>query len=120
MTRWSAQEREFFKTNYERYTYAQLARIMNKSVKAVGQMARRMGLGRPEPEQTLCWRCARAAGKKSEQCSWAKYFIPVKGWRAYPTVIRHDCFPDGRYGSYFVEECPQFILDKRCKEIEET
>lgn len=55
-------------------------------------------------KETLCWKCANYS-----RCSWSDG-IPVKGWKATPTVI-HD--QDKEYESFFVEYCPLFKKDKK-------
>jgi hypothetical protein len=58
-------------------------------------------------KDTICWNCKRATGF----CSWSEKFIPVKGWKATPTIIKIA----NRYGknktydnSFLVHECPLF------------
>lgn len=38
-------------------------------------------------------------------CSWHKDFVPVKGWRASPTIIQEK---EKTVSSYRVEMCPEF------------
>ncbi len=54
---------------------------------------------------TLCWSCKRALCG----CSWSKYFIPVKGWKAKKTKI--NCGPQGYTDSYKVIACPEYLKD---------
>lgn len=50
-------------------------------------------------------------------CNWHKYFTPVKGWEATPTLIE-----DGEpmpMESYEVKSCPKYIARKEtCHKIE--
>ena len=58
-------------------------------------------------KESLCWVCRRAAG--AQQCSWARAFLPVEGWKA----VRRDVVGrrDELLCSYRVMECPQFLPD---------
>ena len=53
---------------------------------------------------TQCWNCARAING----WSWAREFIPVKGWNATP--IKKNSFY-GEFESYIVHSCPEFVRD---------
>lgn len=60
---------------------------------------------------TLCWYCEKATGG----CRWSRFFQPVKGWKALPTVIRHSQIEKGMK-SYLVLDCPEFLADMREEE----
>ena len=67
-------------------------------------------------KETICWQC-----KNYAKCSWADG-IPVKGWKATPTEII-DVYGGGHkpkiVHSYRVEQCPQFVQDKRQVTVKE-
>lgn len=58
---------------------------------------------------TLCWDCARSVGPRSNRCSWANDFEPVKGWTAELTVVHAG--NAGETTSYYVSRCPEFVRD---------
>lgn len=63
------------------------------------------GKGEKRHTETLCWDCSRCVA----MCSWSRYFIPVEGWTAIPTMI--DAKTDAgikQIRSYKVLECPLF------------
>ncbi len=64
---------------------------------------------------TLCWRC------ENYNCSWAKSFKPVEGWKAKPTVIYDEY---ANINSYLVISCPEFkgndIKSKARKVLEQS
>ena len=49
-----------------------------------------------------CWLCKNSCGG----CNWSKYFKPVNGWIAEPTIVRDST---GDFSSYDIKECPEFI-----------
>lgn len=55
-------------------------------------------------KDTLCWSCKKACCG----CSWSKFFIPVKGWVAEPTIIA-DKAETYKINSYHVKSCPKYI-----------
>lgn len=57
---------------------------------------------------SLCWYCEKAIGG----CRWSRFFQPVKGWKALPTVICHSKNEKGMK-SYLVLDCPEFLADMR-------
>ena len=64
----------------------------------------------PNESSTLCWSCQNACGG----CSWSKRLKPVRGWKADKIKIKlymiggEDFYSD----SYFVRECPKYIMDE--------
>lgn len=54
-------------------------------------------------QSSLCWCCRKSV---RQECSWAKDFVPIKGWNAVKTIKN----PDGLYPieSYNVKDCPEF------------
>lgn len=64
-------------------------------------------IGKQEKE-TLCWGC-----ENYSRCSWADG-IPVKGWKATPTEYIDKWGGVVRVvHSFLVEDCPQFVADKK-------
>lgn len=65
---------------------------------------------RPSDKETKCWSCQNACGG----CSWSKKLKPVRGWKADKIKIKlfrigdEDFYTD----SYFVRECPKYIMDE--------
>lgn len=62
---------------------------------------------------TICWDCAKACCG----CSWSRFYIPVEGWKATPTVIRNIQTTDvdsiqSSITSYKVIFCPEFEPDR--------
>lgn len=59
-------------------------------------------------KETICWAC-----KNYAKCSW-KDGIPVKGWKATPTIIanREVGGETVEIPSFRVEQCPQFKQDR--------
>lgn len=57
-------------------------------------------------KNTKCFSCQNAS-----TCRWALFGIPVPGWKAKETIVRHskDCV--GK--SYLVIECPEYVFDAR-------
>jgi hypothetical protein len=60
--------------------------------------------GKVTKYEQLCWSCANACGG----CSWARDFIPVKGWEAEKTIV-----PSDKTETYEILLCPQYKFDKR-------
>lgn len=54
-----------------------------------------------EENGQLCWLCKNACG----ECNWSKYFKPVDGWVAEPTIIKDSM---GNFSSYKIKKCPEF------------
>lgn len=59
---------------------------------------------RREENGQLCWKCKNACGG----CDWSKYFKPVKGWTAQPTIVKDSM---GDFLSYKITKCPEFIKE---------
>lgn len=59
---------------------------------------------REEAYNHLCWRCKNSCGT----CSWSRSLIPVKGWKAEPSIVRN-CGVN--FNTYSIKECPQFIFE---------
>lgn len=59
-------------------------------------------------KETICWEC-----KNYAKCSW-KDGIPVKNWKATPTIIVNKNVGGEKVEtpSFLVEQCPQFVQDK--------
>lgn len=57
-------------------------------------------------DRHICWTCKRVG---MGECSWDKCGEPVEGWVA----IEHK-FPNEKYDSYTVIECPLHIYDGEC------
>lgn len=53
-----------------------------------------------------CWTCKHAG---NGGCAWDDSGLPVEGWVA----TKHD-FPNEKYNSYTVLECPMYIYDGEC------
>ena len=55
-------------------------------------------MGVPIENQSLCWWCENCVPNKegTKGCSWSRYFRPVKGWDATPTVqsYKHKTIPE--------------------------
>lgn len=53
-----------------------------------------------------CYTCKKATGG----CSWSRWFKPVKGWKAKPTVIHHGHYhgKERTLDSYAIIECPEY------------
>lgn len=64
----------------------------------------------PNESNTLCWSCQNACGG----CSWSKKLKPVRGWKADKLKIKHHNDKDKPVytDSYFVRECPKYIMDE--------
>lgn len=59
-------------------------------------------------KETICWGCQNFA-----KCSWARG-VPVEGWDATPTKIRHCTNGNVEItSSYCVHSCPQFKADAK-------
>lgn len=59
-----------------------------------------------ESRKQLCYFCKKATGG----CSWSRFFKPVEGWTAKPTVIHHGIY-NGKprnMDSFAISECPEF------------
>jgi len=54
-------------------------------------------------KHSLGWDCSKAI---RNGCSWAKDFIPVKGWTAEPTRKK-------TFDSFRVIDCPEFDRDAK-------
>ena len=52
----------------------------------------------------LCWSCRKAVGG----CSWSRYFEPVPGWTARPTLVD---VSNGGVESFEITACPEFEED---------
>lgn len=65
---------------------------------------------RPGAKETKCWSCQNACGG----CSWSKKLKPVRGWKADKLKIKHHNDKDEPVytDSYFVRECPKYIMDE--------
>ncbi len=55
-------------------------------------------------ESSICWDCERSCAG----CSWSRYFEPVVGWKAIPTIVNVRAF---KMESFRVVECPLFKRD---------
>lgn len=64
-----------------------------------------------EYRETLCVYCKRSTPGPLE-CSWARDFRPVEGWKAKERVYKNN--NGAVLNSYQVDECPQFIPDRMC------
>lgn len=59
--------------------------------------------------ESKCWKCANATdGRK---CEWARFFIPVQGWVAFPRRVQVNDGEIHYLDSYCVVECPKFVHD---------
>lgn len=66
--------------------------------------------------QTLCWTCENSVpkieyGEYTRGCNWSINKLPVEGWEAEPTRIKHQgsiITP-----SFLVKNCPQYIASKK-------
>ena len=60
---------------------------------------------------TLCWSCEKACGG----CSWSDNLIPIKDWKATPTILRFRKptrnSPVTLVTSYYVCKCPEYKFD---------
>lgn len=52
-----------------------------------------------------CWRCKKC---NSLNCCWIRNFIPIKNWKAIPTIIING---DNETKSYKIFFCPNFELE---------
>ena len=90
-------------------TSAQIAKKLGRSKAAVNVRKNVLGLSvRPQGE-TLCWRCKHSTGMS--MCSWARFFVPVKGWDAKPTRIASS--KGNMRDSYHVWYCPEYEEEER-------
>ena len=55
---------------------------------------------RRKKRDQLCWTC------KNNDCLWSKYFLPVVGWDAKPTIVKDS---EGDFSSYKISKCPEYI-----------
>lgn len=65
----------------------------------------------------LCLDCRNAVPCEAHGCSWSRYFLPVAGWTASPTVYLSYVSRGKRtlIRSFAVRRCPQFVPDEpRC------
>ena len=72
-------------------------------------------LGRKDGQAaTICWNCANACG----DCSWSDHWRhePVPGWKATRVPLKMN---GGYETTYIVQECPEFLPDKRVKRQDE-
>lgn len=53
----------------------------------------------------MCWRCTNACGK----CSWSGLGIPVSGWKAKKTEVKHR--GEIEFFSYRILFCPLYNQD---------
>lgn len=60
-------------------------------------------------KSTLCWSCQRSY-KPALKCSWARNYIPVKGWEAEYKPIHY--YHYGDLDSYCVMDCPLYMEDE--------
>ena len=90
-------------------TNAQIGKKLNRTRGAIDMRKRALGLSARPQGETLCWRCKHSAGKN--MCSWARFFVPVEGWDAQPTMLASS---QGRMrDSFHVRKCPQFEKEER-------
>ena len=66
--------------------------------------AKKMTQFRRDELGQLCWLCKNACGG----CNWSKYFKPVDGWIAEPTIVKDS---GGDFSSYKIHKCPEFIRE---------
>ena len=57
---------------------------------------------RQKEAEQLCCSCKNACGG----CNWSKYFLPVAGWDAIPTIVKDI---EGDIDSYKISGCPEYI-----------
>ena len=57
---------------------------------------------REEKRWQLCCTCKNACGG----CLWSRYFIPIPGWDAEPTIVKDS---EGDFASYKIHKCPEYI-----------
>ena len=57
---------------------------------------------REEEKWQPCCTCQNVCGR----CMWSKYFLPVPGWEAEPTIVKDG---EGSFSSYKIHKCPQYI-----------
>lgn len=65
-----------------------------------------------ESNRQLCWTCGNSCGG----CLWSRYFKPVPGWDAEPTVVKQISSRRSSAGkrvynevkSYSIKSCPMF------------
>lgn len=70
-----------------------------------------------QKRETICINCENAVPNTSngKGCSWSRWFKPVEGWKAEPTIVLGAERPDGSFEeipSYRVDYCPMFASDK--------
>ena len=63
---------------------------------------KQMAQEREEDRWQLCCTCKKACGG----CLWSKYFLPLIGWDAEPTIIKDS---EGDFSSYRIHKCPEYI-----------
>ena len=63
---------------------------------------RQMAKKRKEERWQPCCTCKNACGG----CLWSRYFLPVIGWDAEPTIVKDS---EGDFASYKINNCPEFI-----------
>ena len=57
---------------------------------------------REEEKWQLCFTCKNVC----DGCVWSKYFLPVAGWEAEPTIVKDS---GGDFSSYKIHKCPKYI-----------
>lgn len=57
-----------------------------------------------EENDQICYTCKNATGG----CLWSKYFLPIKGWDADPTIIKDSEI--GEIPSFKIKSCPNYIF----------
>lgn len=60
--------------------------------------------------QSLCWTCYKS---DKNGCSWARDFIPIKGWEVDEKILtRVHCYDNKRF---IVVKCPEFLEERGIK-----
>lgn len=64
--------------------------------------AKKAAKKREQESEQLCFSCKNNCGG----CNWSRYFLPVTGWDAVPTVVKDK---GGDIESYQISRCPEYI-----------
>lgn len=88
------------------YSYSDIARKLGRTRNAISFKLREISDSEREGRiisGQLCWSCVNFASG----CSWSRNFIPVKGWTAKRTLVKHG--NDSKIESYSVLSCPEYV-----------